>query len=850
MRPLALRPSRLSPAPLPSAVRRALHPPSNPGGFGLIEFLAVAGAGALLATAAVMMYQRSDVARSVAVEQANVAAIAQNVQRVYAGRNAFGDLSNASALNQGIYPSGMVPARDGFATIANAWGGAVSVAGTTIDGGIPGNGYTIAYSNVPPSACAAFATAAGNGFDEVTVRQSALSSRDPHVGSVLSSTTRKVDPTLASQRCASGPSTVAFTRATFPPVRTTCAGSGPIPPNADVQTASCPETGTTNALPQLISDTGPDQYQHVWQQTRSQDGACGPSGNVVWGPWSAWDPPHACADQCVPFSGSTTANRLTSCPVGQLVSAPGPHLYQSSWPQTQTTTTIRTCSTPIGPLGGPQVSISPWTPVLACAPACSAPPASTSTAARACPAGQLDAQPPYTSNGITDTTVRTYACGTPIGPLTHTDATTTQNRCAPACVVPTPSTESRCTSPVQSTPCPPGQIGAHTFRMAEARSAACAAPTGAFAWSPWATTGARCDESDTCAPPPCVHTPSPVLSQIQACGAGTSGSWTQTRTCSESACPAAGGPTTWACAPWAPTTAPPGSCAPICAPVSTACPAADRGGYTVNGPYTNASGTFCTETKACPAGYNGTNTSYRTDYTAATPTTCANWSPWGVYSPGTGCSATPPGCTWPAAPTTTPACPAPYASTPQTGQWVHGATCPAWVWQQTAPCPSCSWPSPPSTTPACPGGGNQQGGTWVHGATCPDWTYSGGTCPPPPAPTLYPYCNGRSGTSCMSTVGPPPMGGPPAQGGVSAIVNDDTSCCHTMSTPADWSIGWSGVAGGSVATGCAASGNGTNNQCMIIGACGDGYTATATVRHLPTNTTRTYVFTYACEVRH
>ena len=94
------------------------------------------------------------------------------------------------------------------------------------------------------------------------------------------------------------------------------------------------------------------------------------------------------------------------------------------------------------------------------------------------------------------------------------------------------------------------------------------------------------------------------------------------------------------------------------------------------------------------------------------------------------------------------------------------------------------------------------------------------------------------------------MGGPPAQGGVSAIVNDDANCCHTMSNPADWSIGWSGVAGGSIATGCAVSGNGTNNQCMIIGACGDGYTATATVRHLPTNTTRTYAFTYACEVRH
>jgi len=102
----------------------------------------------------------------------------------------------------------------------------------------------------------------------------------------------------------------------------------------------------------------------------------------------------------------------------------------------------------------------------------------------------------------------------------------------------------------------------------------------------------------------------------------------------------------------------------------------------------------------------------------------------------------------------------------------------------------------------------------------------------------------------MSTVGPPPMGGPPAQGGVSAIVNDDTNCCHTMSNPGDWSIAWSGVAGGTAATGCAASGNGTNNQCMVIGGCHDGYTATATVRHIASNTTRTYTFTYACEVRH
>lgn len=102
----------------------------------------------------------------------------------------------------------------------------------------------------------------------------------------------------------------------------------------------------------------------------------------------------------------------------------------------------------------------------------------------------------------------------------------------------------------------------------------------------------------------------------------------------------------------------------------------------------------------------------------------------------------------------------------------------------------------------------------------------------------------------MSTVFPPPMGGPPAQGGVAANVNDDTSCCHTMHNPSDWSIGWSGVAGGTVGAGCLASGNGNNNNCVITGSCSSGYRATATVRHIPSNTTQVFNFTYSCEVRH
>jgi hypothetical protein len=106
----------------------------------------------------------------------------------------------------------------------------------------------------------------------------------------------------------------------------------------------------------------------------------------------------------------------------------------------------------------------------------------------------------------------------------------------------------------------------------------------------------------------------------------------------------------------------------------------------------------------------------------------------------------------------------------------------------------------------------------------------------------------------MNTVLPPPMGGPPAQGGLSAVVSDKSNCGTSgqcaFTTPSDWSIQWSGISGAPVASGCAPSGSGTNLQCVLIGSCGPNYAATATVRHIPSNTTRTYAFTYQCEIRH
>jgi hypothetical protein len=300
-------------------------------GLGLLELLAVSAAGALLAVGTYSIYRRASDAHAVERERSDVAAITENVVRIYSGRNAFGGLSNDTAVAFGAFPPTLIPAQTSSGgAITNTWGGAISVQATNADGDVNANGFTIAYSNVPARVCASFVSAAGNGFYETTVQPQSLPQFGAgfHTGSVLSASDRsKVDPALAATRCALAEEIrVAFTYRSNPLPRTSCAGSGPISPNYDTQTAVCPP-GTTNSLSQLVSDPGPDQYQSTWQQTHSQDGSCGPSGTIVWGPWTPWDPPHTCADQCIPVNTTTHNSRSASCPAGTLVSAPGPYLY-------------------------------------------------------------------------------------------------------------------------------------------------------------------------------------------------------------------------------------------------------------------------------------------------------------------------------------------------------------------------------------------------------------------------------------------------------------------------------------------------------------------------------------------
>ena len=343
--------------------------------------------------------------------------------------------------------------------------------------------------------------------------------------------------------------------ATTPWTTTTneCAPACTLPtPNTETNTET--RTGTqTYTCPsgQLITTAGTSQYQASGPQTRGEQrsqtraASCpAPTGAYTWSAWTAfsawtgttpWSPTYTCAPACVdPPDTVTTQNQTFTCPAGQLITTAGPSQYQSSGPQTRTATTTYTCSTPTSSLTTNPTTYSPWSPAYACAAVCTKPANTTGSRAGTpqtqtltCPTGQSGAI--TQTRSVTEYQTITYNCPAPTGAYTTTYGpwgtpaptygtwTTTSNTCAPNCVAPPATTESRAGTP-QYNPvaCPYFQTGTYTYSRSTTEyrtvSYSCPAPTGAYstsygAWgTPAPTYGAWTPYSNTCALPACDGT--------------------------------------------------------------------------------------------------------------------------------------------------------------------------------------------------------------------------------------------------------------------------------------------------------------------------------------------------------
>lgn len=343
--------------------------------------------------------------------------------------------------------------------------------------------------------------------------------------------------------------------------------------------------------------------------------------------------------------GSITMQRLLSCPTSYEDAVPGP------WTQTANTCapacelptpnpvaeTRPGGSCPVGqlgtitesrtltyscpaPTGSPTVEHSEWSvSENTCAPICVAPAPSTDSRTLECPAGQL--------GEIVQEQTTTWTCPAPTGsPVSTTSGwTTTSNTCAPECVAPAPTTDAR------TQECPAGEWG--KVEEEQTTTWACPALTGL----PTSTTTAWTQTANTCAtcPAPSSETDTDWEPRSKACPSGQSGShtWEEQRRRTRSVsydCPAGTSslpsPThgSWSGWSWTGTKrSERNTCAPSCAPYSYWMTRAD---------YRNAG----QKVADCPAGYLGQHVRYRDEYrdrkynfTCPNSTTATNeWSAW------------------------------------------------------------------------------------------------------------------------------------------------------------------------------------------------------------------------------
>ena len=143
---------------------------------------------------------------------------------------------------------------------------------------------------------------------------------------------------------------------------------------------------------------------------------------------------------------------------------------------------------PPAPAPAPLPAPAPVPPTPVYPPVCV--PNPTQYQAALCPAGQISSVSPYSQYGVQQQ--RTSSCPDKYGSPVWSSWTTTSDTCAPACSLPSPSTQ------YQAALCPSGQISSVSpysqYGVQQKRTASCPAPTGSYAWSSWTTV------SNTCAP--------------------------------------------------------------------------------------------------------------------------------------------------------------------------------------------------------------------------------------------------------------------------------------------------------------------------------------------------------------
>lgn len=513
------------PHPLSLAVRNTM------AGATLVELLLVAGV-IISGTAIVLaVAHNTQVKNKRAQAQQDIQTLQSRLLSGYRTQSNFDDITTASAMADGLFPSSMLDPISGQPR--TPWGGAITIAGMSSPGSSLNDSLVVALEDVPARDCAETASSLASGFSDIRVNGISVGAGGGlDVGRLAEACSGRSGNRLE----------LVWENPNASETANWCVGDG----TYQTRTLSCPP-GQLGTIHESRVLTCPDLY-----------------ADPVPGPWVEMS--NTCAPECVvPSPPVQTEERAgPSCPAGQLGEIIESRTLTYSCP---------------APTGSPDIAYSPWSVSSnTCAPICQAPQPETDYRTLSCPPGQL--------GEIVEEQVTTYTCPAPTGDPTFSRSpwTVVSNTCAPECVAPAPHTEiQNGTGTCPDTTVTPSGSRTYARTRIATTTYTCPAPTGDYEAEPTTYSSWTPSASQACAPECVLPNPSTqsdeetrTSTRTLACPAGQLGeirqSQPQKRTRSRTAsCPAPTGNPTWGSwtawsgwagtAPWSTTS---NTCAPAC----------------------------------------------------------------------------------------------------------------------------------------------------------------------------------------------------------------------------------------------------------------------------------------------
>ncbi len=464
----------------------------NRNGWGLVETLLTLGTITALSAGIYMVFPPANASAQTRAEQQNIGELSQMVENAFGLTGTFEHVNTQRLISERLIPTGMLAG----GRLNSSWGGSVVVEPYAVR--FLGDAFAITYTNTSKEVCNRLSAAASGQVHDILVNGTSIF------------TTSRFSPIAATQECAEG-SEVVFV---FHPTGINQAYASdpldlPPPPTSVTPDWNTPITTVVDEAKNVADATGmplipPASTGGVTAPSTPLPGAVAPSlPNPAPAPSpSNPSPPITVVSECQ----NGYEDRNLSCPAGQYGTGIQRQIFGCVLNASDDLVTKKESWIPWQAPNDQRLRLG-WNTISG---ACATCPASSTGAeyqwietSAACPSGQLGNNT-WQKEQVRSRSVA-YNCpaGTTVIPAPTYgawggwgDTGTTRNSsntCAPACVLPSPNSQSQTESrtATQTLTCPTGQLGSvlqsRQEMRSQSRSASCPAPTGSYAWGSWSS---------------------------------------------------------------------------------------------------------------------------------------------------------------------------------------------------------------------------------------------------------------------------------------------------------------------------------------------------------------------------